>query len=92
MQSDVIFSAKLGSLRKGFKKEIDFTFIRAPHKVPSNNEISEENADENGVCYTGKKYLIESIAKLFRTIICVLFKKGASNIYMYLNYRVRMVV
>jgi len=46
MQSDVIFSAKLGSLRKGFKKEIDFTFIRAPHKVPSNNE-SEKNADEN---------------------------------------------
>lgn len=49
MQSDIIFSAKLGSLRKGFKKEIDFTFIRAPHKVPSNNE---ENADENGVRYT----------------------------------------
>lgn len=48
MQSDVIFSAKLGSLRKGFKKEIDFTFIRAPHKVPSNNE---ENTDENGVSY-----------------------------------------
>ncbi|XP_070159985.1 esterase OVCA2 [Polyergus mexicanus] len=45
MQSEVIFSAKLGSLRKGFKKEIDFTFIRAPHKVSSNNE---ENADENG--------------------------------------------
>ncbi|KAM0727293.1 Esterase OVCA2 [Formica fusca] len=45
MQSDVIFSAKLGSLRKGFKKEIDFTFIRAPHKVPSNNE---ENTNENG--------------------------------------------
>lgn len=48
MQSDVIFSAKLGSLRKGFKKEIDFTFIRAPHKVPSNNEVREENPDENG--------------------------------------------
>ncbi|XP_072765769.1 esterase OVCA2 [Anoplolepis gracilipes] len=45
MQSDVIFSGKLGSLRKGFKKEIDFTFIKAPHKVPSNNE---ENIDENG--------------------------------------------
>lgn len=55
MQSDVIFSAKLGSLRKGFKKEIDFTFIRAPHKVPSNNE---ENADKNGLCCTSKKYLI----------------------------------
>ncbi|EFN80257.1 UPF0483 protein CG5412, partial [Harpegnathos saltator] len=36
-QSDVIFSAKLGSLRKGFKKEIDFTFIKAPHKVSSTN-------------------------------------------------------
>lgn len=55
MQSDVIFSAKLGSLRKGFKKEIDFTFIRAPHKVPSNNEVREENPDENGMCYTRKQ-------------------------------------
>ncbi|XP_032681807.1 esterase OVCA2 [Odontomachus brunneus] len=35
VQSDVIFSAKLGSLRKGFKKEIDFIFIKAPHEVPS---------------------------------------------------------
>jgi len=48
MQSDVIFSAKLGSLRKGFKKEIDFTFIRAPHKVPPQNKIGQENTDENG--------------------------------------------
>nr|XP_012227110.1 PREDICTED: UPF0483 protein AGAP003155 isoform X1 [Linepithema humile]XP_012227111.1 PREDICTED: UPF0483 protein AGAP003155 isoform X1 [Linepithema humile]XP_012227112.1 PREDICTED: UPF0483 protein AGAP003155 isoform X1 [Linepithema humile] len=46
-QSDVIFSAKLGSLRKGFKKEIDFTFLRAPHKIPSRNEVSED-VDENG--------------------------------------------
>jgi len=52
MQSDIIFSAKLGSLRKGFKKEIEFTFIRAPHKVAPRNEISRENADENGIfCY-----------------------------------------
>lgn len=49
MQSDVIFSAKLGSLRKGFKKEIDFTFIKAPHKVPSRNETAQEDTDENGV-------------------------------------------
>ncbi|KAG5317621.1 OVCA2 Esterase, partial [Pseudoatta argentina] len=48
MQSDVIFSAKLGSLRKGFKKEIDFTFIRAPHKVPSQNKTGQEDTDENG--------------------------------------------
>lgn len=47
MQSDVVFSAKLGSLRKGFKKEIDFTFIRAPHKVPSQD--GQEDSDENGV-------------------------------------------
>lgn len=44
----MIFSAKLGSLRKGFKKEIDFTFIRAPHKIPSSNEGFEEDVDENG--------------------------------------------
>lgn len=49
MQSDVIFSAKLGSLRKIFKKYIDFTFIRAPHKVPSRNENSKNDTDENGV-------------------------------------------
>ncbi|CAK9820813.1 Esterase AGAP003155 [Anthophora plagiata] len=42
-QSDIIFKAKLGSLRKGFKKEIDFVFLRAPHKVPMkiNFEIDE---------------------------------------------------
>jgi len=45
----MIFSAKLGSLRKGFKKEIDFTFIRAPHKVPSQNKTGQEDTDENGV-------------------------------------------
>lgn len=45
----MIFSAKLGSLRKGFKKEIDFTFIRAPHKVPSQDETGQEDTDENGV-------------------------------------------
>lgn len=44
-QSDVTFSAKLGSLRKGFKREIDFTFIRAPHEVPSTDGNDES---ENG--------------------------------------------
>ncbi|XP_011875844.1 PREDICTED: UPF0483 protein AGAP003155 [Vollenhovia emeryi] len=47
-QSDAIFSAKLGSLRKGFKKEIDFTFVRSPHRVPSLDGISQEDADDNG--------------------------------------------
>ncbi|CAK9795366.1 Esterase AGAP003155 [Anthophora quadrimaculata] len=42
-QSDIIFKTKLGSLRKGFKKQVDFVFLRAPHKVPMkiNFEIDE---------------------------------------------------
>ncbi|XP_012529683.2 esterase OVCA2 isoform X1 [Monomorium pharaonis] len=49
MQSDVIFSAKLGSLRKGFKKEMDFTFVRAPHKIPPQTGTGRrEDTDENG--------------------------------------------
>ena len=59
MQSDVIFNAKLGSLRKGFKKEIDFTFIRAPHKVPPQNKTDQE--DENGV----REILIKKEYKIF---------------------------
>lgn len=45
----MIFNAKLGSLRKRFKKEIDFTFVRAPHKVPSQDGTGEEDTDENGM-------------------------------------------
>ncbi|XP_076629494.1 esterase CG5412 isoform X2 [Colletes latitarsis] len=32
-QSDVIFKMKLGSLRKGFKKDVEFEFLNAPHQV-----------------------------------------------------------
>lgn len=45
-QSDVTFSAKLGSLRKSFKKDIDFTFIKAPHKVPPLENAEEKEEDE----------------------------------------------
>ncbi|KAI4484749.1 hypothetical protein M0804_007315 [Polistes exclamans] len=41
-QSDVIFKSKLGSLRKGFKKQLDFTFVRAPHKIPTENELVKD--------------------------------------------------
>ncbi|XP_017877873.2 esterase AGAP003155 [Ceratina calcarata] len=46
-QSDTIFKTKLGSLRKGFKKEIDFVFLKAPHKVSmkSNFGIDEPEAE-----------------------------------------------
>lgn len=47
-QSDTIFKSKLGSVRKGFKKEIDFAFLRGPHKVPmkSNFGIDEPETEE----------------------------------------------
>ena len=50
-QSDKIFSAKLGSLRKSFKREVDFIFIKAPHRVPtvehqSNNEEHNDATDD----------------------------------------------
>ncbi|KAG7213521.1 hypothetical protein KM043_002787 [Ampulex compressa] len=47
-QSDVIFSAKLGSLRKTFKKDVEFTFIRAPHEVPAKNNFGGEDNETNG--------------------------------------------
>ncbi|KAK2577404.1 hypothetical protein KPH14_003516 [Odynerus spinipes] len=46
-QSDIIFKGKLGSLRKGFKKELDITFVKAPHKIPAKND-TDENAEESG--------------------------------------------
>lgn len=68
MQSDAIFSAKLGSLRKGFKKEIDFTFVRAPHKVPSQDGTGQEDTNENGERNISKSF-IKSLILLFYTTI-----------------------
>lgn len=34
-------------MRKGFKKELDFTFVRAPHKIPTKDEFDTE-AEEGG--------------------------------------------
>lgn len=50
----MIFNAKLGSLRKAFKKEAEIIFITAPHKIPSEVEVCAENIDRNGVLK--KKY------------------------------------
>lgn len=44
-QSESVFKGKLGSLRKGFKKEIDFTFITAPHKVPMEINFADRGGD-----------------------------------------------
>ncbi|XP_011505754.1 PREDICTED: ovarian cancer-associated gene 2 protein homolog [Ceratosolen solmsi marchali] len=46
-QSDKIFSAKIGSMRKNFKKELDFTFIRAPHKISYTEKYSNEQTEVN---------------------------------------------
>ncbi|XP_076239889.1 esterase AGAP003155 [Calliopsis andreniformis] len=47
-QSDIIFKAKLGSLRKGFKKEVEFIFLQAPHQVPMESNFG---IDETGEGY-----------------------------------------
>lgn len=45
-QSDDIFKTKLGSLRKGFKREIDFIFLKAPHKVPMKSNFDIDDVEE----------------------------------------------
>lgn len=45
-QSDIIFKSKLGSLRKGFKKEIEFTFLKAPHKVSMQKNFGIDETEE----------------------------------------------
>lgn len=46
-QSDKAFNAKLGSLRKSFKKEVDFVFIKAPHKVTPTKESDCDKEEAN---------------------------------------------
>ncbi|XP_003708427.1 esterase AGAP003155 isoform X2 [Megachile rotundata] len=45
-QSDITFKSKLGSLRKGFKREIEFTFLRAPHKVSMQKNFGIDETEE----------------------------------------------
>ncbi|XP_015183236.1 PREDICTED: UPF0483 protein CG5412 [Polistes dominula] len=44
-QSDVIFKKKLGFLRKSFNRELELTFIRAPHKIPTENETDKDSKE-----------------------------------------------
>ncbi|XP_076656152.1 esterase AGAP003155 [Halictus rubicundus] len=45
-QSDTIFYTKLGSLRKGLKKEVEFVFLRAPHNVPMKLNFGIDESEE----------------------------------------------
>ena len=45
-QSDITFKTKLGSLRKGFKKDVEFIFIRAPHQVPMKSNFGVDETEE----------------------------------------------
>ncbi|XP_053979215.1 esterase AGAP003155 [Hylaeus volcanicus] len=45
-QSDVIFKAKLGSLRKGFKNQVEFVFLRGPHQVPMKSNFGTDKTEE----------------------------------------------
>ncbi|XP_033362346.1 esterase CG5412 isoform X2 [Bombus vosnesenskii] len=61
-QSDVIFKTKLGSLRKGFKKQVDFTFLKAPHKVPmTSNFYIDTEEDAYGWWFNTKDHIFKAI-------------------------------
>lgn len=47
-QSDTVFSAKLGSLRKYFKKNVEFVFVKAPHEVSQFPSPDEEDVPNTG--------------------------------------------
>ncbi|XP_043250911.1 esterase CG5412 isoform X2 [Colletes gigas] len=44
-QSDVIFKTKLGSLRKGFKKDVEFVFLNAPHRVSMKSNFGSDKIE-----------------------------------------------
>ncbi|XP_012286334.1 esterase CG5412 [Orussus abietinus] len=48
-QSDITFKAKLGSLRKSYKKQLEFVFIQAPHEVLTVPVNDEDNGEAK--CY-----------------------------------------
>lgn len=61
-QSDDIFKTKLGSLRKGFKREIDFIFLKAPHKVPMKSNFDIDDVEEAyGWWFNTKDHIFKAI-------------------------------
>ncbi|KAH0567444.1 esterase OVCA2 [Cotesia glomerata] len=48
-QSDIVFRSKIGSLRKNFKRKIEFFFARAPHVVPPlENDKKDDDEEKTG--------------------------------------------
>lgn len=82
-QSDTTFSGKLGSFRKSFKKEIDFTFIKAPHKVPPLETSEEKEEDNNG---EGKIFIYLFSRKKIKG------KINSLKLKFFFNVRIRLVV
>lgn len=76
----MIFRSKLGSLRKSFKKDIEFVFINAPHEVPP-DEAGEENAGKIYVHMLGKKILELKRLVLYRLIgICTMILEALTMV------------
>lgn len=67
-QSDVIFKLKLVSVRKGFKKEIEVIFLRAPFDVSMKNifniDVEEEAYEWWFISFNAEDHL----KQLFRVI------------------------
>ncbi|KAK0174732.1 hypothetical protein PV327_010468 [Microctonus hyperodae] len=63
-QTDAIFSAKLGSLRKYFKQKINFVFVQAPHKVPplesSDNDEEPSDIDVRGWWFNTEDHVFKA--------------------------------
>ncbi|XP_043267809.1 esterase OVCA2 [Venturia canescens] len=79
-QTDSVFSAKLGSLRKSFKQKIDFHFVRAPHLVPpldSNNEPKESGTEDAGWWFNTEDHVFKAIEP---SNICVGFEDSLAEI------------
>ncbi|XP_033225405.1 esterase OVCA2 isoform X2 [Belonocnema kinseyi] len=64
-QSDLTFRAKIGSLRKSLKKEVDFVFVKAPHKVPPLEEAAKEEDSET----EGFGWWFNTEDRVFRAIV-----------------------
>ncbi|XP_078035383.1 esterase AGAP003155 [Augochlora pura] len=61
-QSDSIFYTKLGSLRKGFKKEVEFTFLRAPHNVSMKSNFGiDESGEGYGWWFNTEDHIFKAI-------------------------------
>ncbi|XP_031846144.1 esterase AGAP003155 [Nomia melanderi] len=60
-QSNNIFYTKLGSLRKGFKKNVEFVFLQAPHQVSMEKNFgTDESTEGYGWWFNTEDYIFKA--------------------------------